>query len=86
MAVKKIAISLPPQALKQIDQAARESGENRSGFIARICVLAAMARSDREIRRKINKLFADPEIARDQVATAEAMLQAGHSVGTEWED
>lgn len=86
MAAKKIAISLPAQTLKQIDQAARETGESRSGFIARICMLAATAKSDREIRRKINKLFADPEIALEQVETSEAMLRAGHPVGTEWEE
>jgi len=84
MAAKKIAISLPPQTLKQIDQAAKETGESRSGFIARICVLAAAAKSDREIRRKINKLFADPEIAREQVETSEAILRAGRAAGTEW--
>lgn len=86
MAAKKIAISLPPQTLKQIDQAARETGESRSGFITRICVLAATARSDREIRRKINQLFADPKIAREQVETSEALLRAGHAAGTEWEE
>jgi metal-responsive CopG/Arc/MetJ family transcriptional regulator len=85
MAAKKIAISLPPQTLKQIDRAARETGESRSGFIARICMLAATAKSDREIRRKINQLFADPEIVREQVEDTEAMLRAGHSAGTEWE-
>jgi hypothetical protein len=86
MAVKKVAISLPPETLKQIDHAAKETGESRSGFIARICMLAATAKSDREIRRKINKLFADPEIAREQVETSEAMLRAGHAAGTEWEE
>lgn len=86
MAVKKLAISLPPQTLKQIDQAAKETGESRSGFIARICMLAATARTDREIRRRINKLFADPEVAREQVETSEAMLRAGHAAGTEWEE
>lgn len=86
MAAKKIAISLPPQTLKQIDRAARETGESRSGFIARICMLAAMAKSDREIRRKINELFADPEIAGEQVETFEAMLRAGHAAGTEWKE
>jgi metal-responsive CopG/Arc/MetJ family transcriptional regulator len=86
MAAKKIAISLPPLTLKQIDQAARETGESRSGFIARICMLAAMAKSDREIRRKINELYADPEVAREQVETSEAMLRAGHAAGTEWEE
>lgn len=85
MAAKKIAISLPPQTLKQIDRAARETGESRSGFIARICMLAATAKSDREIRRKINQLFADPEIVREQVDASEGMLRAGHSAGTEWE-
>jgi len=49
-------------------------------------MLAAMARSDREIRRKINELFADPEIAREQVETSEALLRAGHVAGTEWEE
>jgi hypothetical protein len=42
--------------------------------------------SNRDIRRKINKLFADPVIAREQVETSEAMLRAGHAAGTEWEE
>ena len=42
--------------------------------------------SNRDIRRKIDKLFADPEIAREQVETSEAMLRAGHAAGTEWEE
>jgi hypothetical protein len=86
MAAKKIAISLPPLTLHQIDQAAAESGESRSAFIARICMLAARARSDREIRRRIDKLFADPDIRREQIETSEDLLRAGHAEGTEWDE
>lgn len=86
MAAKKIAISLPPETLEQIDNAAGESGESRSAFIARICMLAARARSDREIRRKIEQVLADPELRREQLEISEGLLRAGHPAGTEWDE
>jgi metal-responsive CopG/Arc/MetJ family transcriptional regulator len=86
VAAKEIAISLPPETLGQIDSAAGESGESRSAFIARICMLAARARSDREIRRKIEQVLADPELRREQLETSEGLLRAGHASGTEWDE
>ena len=86
MAAKKIAISLPPETLEQVDAAANEAGESRSAFIARICMLATRARSEKEVRGKINALFADPEIREEQRRTSEDFLRAGHSGGTEWNE
>ncbi len=70
MAVKKIAISVPEDVLDQVDRASAESGENRSRFISRMLMLLAKARSELEISRRINAVFADPEIRKEQAETA----------------
>jgi len=72
MAVRKVAISVPEEVLAQVDAAAAERGENRSRFITQMLVLLAHARSDREISRRVDAVFADPEVAREQVKTARA--------------
>jgi metal-responsive CopG/Arc/MetJ family transcriptional regulator len=72
MAVRKIAISVPDHVLAQVDAAAAERGENRSRFITQMLVLLARARSDREISRRVDAVFADPEVAGEQRKTARA--------------
>jgi metal-responsive CopG/Arc/MetJ family transcriptional regulator len=72
VAVRKIAISVPEDVLSQVDAAAAERGENRSRFITQMLILLAQARTDREISRRVNAVFADPEVAREQVKTARA--------------
>ena len=42
----------------------------RSGFIADVLSHVARARTDAEIARRVNDLFSDSEIAREQVETA----------------
>jgi metal-responsive CopG/Arc/MetJ family transcriptional regulator len=76
VAVRKIAISVPEHVLAQVDAAAAERGENRSRFITEMLVLLARARTDREISRRVNAVFADPEVAREQVQTARASSKA----------
>ena len=63
---------MPEDVLAQVDAAAAERGENRSRFITQMLVLLARARTDREISRRVNAVFADPEVAREQVKTARA--------------
>ena len=72
MAVRKIAISVPEEVLAEVDQAAAERGENRSRFITQMLTLLARARTDREISRRVNEVFANPEVAKEQVQTARA--------------
>ena len=72
MPARKIAISVPEHVLAQVDAAAAERGENRSRFITQMLVLLARARTDREIRRRVDAVFADPEVAREQLRTARA--------------
>jgi hypothetical protein len=84
MAVRKFAISVHEQIMREVDRAAAERGVTRSRFIADVLRRAAQARSDAEITRQLDRLFADQEIANEQRATARAFQSAGSSVGTEW--
>ena len=81
MAVRKIAISVPEDVLAQVDAAAAERGENRSRFITEMLVLLARARSDREISRRVDAVFADRDVAHEQVKTARASAKALAKIG-----
>ena len=84
MAVKKIAISIPEDVLDQVDQAAEDRGETRSGFIARLLRRAAAARSDAELRRRIDELFADPSVKKEQRAVSRAAAASLGRVAEKW--
>lgn len=82
MGAAKIAISLPEDVLAEVDRAARERGESRSGFIRRVLVTATRLRRDAEVTRRLDALFAVPEVAEDQRRTARELDAAG----TSWSD
>lgn len=82
MAVRKLAISLPEEVLAQIDAAAAERGQTRSGFISASLVTLARARTDREISRLANQVFADPGMRREQGRTARALARVRGKGGT----
>jgi hypothetical protein len=84
MPVRKIAISVPEDVLLQVDRAAKSRGMTRSRFISQALRRIAGARRDAEITRRIDELFSDPEIAREQVDTARAFQRARSPRGTEW--
>jgi hypothetical protein len=84
MATRKIAISVPEGVLREVDRAARSRKMSRSGFISQALARIARARTDAEVTRRIDELFADPRIAREQVETARAFQRAAHGSGTEW--
>jgi metal-responsive CopG/Arc/MetJ family transcriptional regulator len=68
----KIAISLPAVVLQQLDDAARECHENRSGFI-RLAVLSYLEARRREarVRQYVEGYANTPETA-EEVALAHA--------------
>ncbi len=84
MAAKKFAISVPESVMEQVDRAAAESGVTRSRFIADVLRLTASARSDREITRRINRVFDDPKVIADHRADARAFRRRAPAAGTEW--
>ena len=84
MPVRKLAISLPEDVLAQIDAAAAERGQTRSGFISGALGFLARARSDRELGRRANLVFADEEVRREQAQTARALARRRSKVGAKW--
>ncbi|MGH9332124.1 MAG: ribbon-helix-helix protein, CopG family [Vicinamibacteria bacterium] len=82
MASAKIAITIQEDVLEAVDEVARGRGESRSGFISRVLRSAVKARSDRELTRRLDEIFADPAVAAEQLRVAEEM----DSAGTDWSD
>lgn len=82
MPLHKTAVALPRDLLRSIDAAARKSGESRNGFIIRVLSAAMSARRDREITRKLDELFADPELREAERRSARQLASAG----TDWSE
>lgn len=76
MAVRKIAISLPEEVLHQVDKLAKRNHETRSGCIARVLSVVSHASTQAEITERINLLFSEPDLLKEQAADAETYLQA----------
>ena len=82
MRPRKIEIAVPTDVLLEVDRAAQMRGESRDRFITRILQEYVCARSDVEVTRRLDDLFAEPELVRQQMRGA-ADLDA---VGTDWND
>jgi hypothetical protein len=82
MAVRKTAVAIPEEVLDQVDRAAKERGESRSRYISRILRAAMRARRDAEVTRRLDDLFADERVAKEQLHGARAL----DAIGTDWDD
>lgn len=80
--IRKTAIALPAELLSDVDRAARDLGESRSGYITRILRCAVRARRHAAITRRLDELFADPAFAREHQQSALELDAAG----TSWDD
>ena len=84
MAARKFAISIPEDVMRQVDRAAKRRRMTRSGFISGVLATVARAQTDAEISRKVDELFSDPEVAREQVETARVLRRSAPTAGTRW--
>ncbi len=82
MAHRKTAIAVPSEVLDEVDRAARERGESRSGYISRVLRLAVQARRDADVTRRLNALFADEDTREAQRREGEAL----EAVAVPWSD
>jgi predicted transcriptional regulator len=76
MAVRKIAISLPEEVLRQVDRLAKRTHTTRSGCIARVLSKVSHAATQAEITVRINQLFGEGGVADEQSSVTDAYLQA----------
>lgn len=77
MPLRKTAIAVPEELLAAVDRAARERHESRNRFVTRVLRHAVRAQRDAEITRRLNDLFAEPEVAESQRREASELDAAG---------
>ena len=82
MPLRKTAIALPAELLIEVDRAARVRRESRNRFITHVLRDAIRDLRDAEVTRRLDELFAEPEIRREQASGAAAL----DVVGTDWSD
>ena len=82
MPLRKTAIAVPDDLLAAVDRVARARRESRNRFVTRILQHAVRARRDAEITRRLNELFAAPEVAQKQSREASDLDR----IGSDWAD
>ena len=82
MPLLKTAIAVPADLLAAVDRAARERNESRNRFVIEVLERAVRARRDAEITRRLDELFAAPELAEAQRRQAADLDNAG----TDWSE
>lgn len=82
MPLRKTAIAVPDDLLAAVDRAASERHESRNRFVTRVLRHAVRARRDAEITRRLNELFAVPDLAKPHGQDASELDAAG----TDWSD
>ncbi len=82
MALRKTAIAVPDDLLAAVDRAARARRESRNRFVTRVLRQAIRARRDAAITRRLDELFANPELTEEHDRDAVELDAAG----TDWTD
>jgi metal-responsive CopG/Arc/MetJ family transcriptional regulator len=82
MPLRKTAIAVPDDLLAAVDRVARARRESRNRFVTRVLQQAVRARRDAEITRRLNELFAAPEVAQQQSREASELDR----IGSDWAD
>ena len=82
MPLRKTAIAVPDDLLAAVDRAARARRESRNRFVIRVLQHAVRARRDAEITRRLNELFAVPDLAYRQGRDASELDR----IGSDWSD
>jgi hypothetical protein len=82
MPLRKTAIAVPDALLAEVDRVARARRESRNRFVIRVLQHAVRARRDADITRRLNELFAAPDLAEQQIREASGLDRAG----SDWSD
>ena len=84
MNTQKVAITMPADLVRVVDEVSKQKGISRSKYIS--VVLRERLLSDREnqIRETYNRVFSDALIQKAQLETALWLDRAGEKEGQEW--
>ncbi len=79
----KIAISIPQDILKTVDKLSKEKNVSRSAYISNVLQLVSTKSKESEIINRINRLFSDPKIQKEQKQTSK-LLNKKVNDGEQW--
>ena len=84
MNTQKVAITMPADLIKVVDEVSKKKGLSRSKYIS--VVLRERLVSDREnqIKEAYDRVFSDTSIQKEQLETALWFDRAGGKEGQEW--
>jgi metal-responsive CopG/Arc/MetJ family transcriptional regulator len=82
MAVKKIAISVPEEVIRQVDRLAKRTHTTRSGLISQILKEVSHAQTQADLTVQINRVFDDFSVREEQSSTSKTFLRAAESDGS----
>ena len=82
--LKRVTVWLPDETVAALHGAAAARGVSRSRFVVNALRAAAWTRSDEGIALRVDRLMADPRLAKEQRCTARAFQRGGSRRGTEW--
>ena len=84
MNTQKVAITMPIDLLRTIDNMRKQKGISRSRYISIILREKMLDEKERQIKTSYNRVFSDELILREQLETASWLEGAGSKKGQEW--
>ena len=84
MNTQKVAITMPIDLLKTIDDISKQKGISRSRYISIILREKMLDEKGRQIKASYNRVFSDELILREQLETASWLEGAESKEGQEW--
>ncbi len=84
MNAQKVAISMPPDLLKSIDNIRKKKGLSRSKYISSLLCEKISAEENKEIKKAYDTVFSDDKIKKEQLDTARFYEGTGSQEGEEW--
>ena len=84
MNTQKVAITVPIDLLKIIDDISKQKGMSRSRFISTILREKVVQEKEKRIKTEYNRVFSDELILKEQIETASWLEGTGSKEGQEW--
>ena len=84
MNTQKVAITIPTDLLRSIDDISKQKGISRSRYISNLLREKVLDEKERQIKASYNRVFSDELILREQLETASWLEGTGSKEGQEW--
>jgi metal-responsive CopG/Arc/MetJ family transcriptional regulator len=84
MNTQKVAITMPIDLVKVVDEVSRKKGISRSKYISVVLRERILSERQNQIREAYDQVFSDASIQKEQLETAMWFDKAGGKEGQEW--